>query len=96
MIEMCRRTWRGVEFTAWGGGGGVLLALAAVLGTEAVVQSPLDYEAGISGPQSGKRLANQKYGVLERTGLYLTDAWSDVPCTVMPCKGIEDRDQVPV
>ena len=40
---------------AWGV---VLLSVAAVLEAEADLQLPLDFEAGISGPQRGKRLAN--------------------------------------
>ena len=50
--------------THMGGGGVVLLDVAAVLEAEVDVQFPLDCEAGILSPQISKHLANQPYRFL--------------------------------
>ena len=94
MIDMFLRSFRGVGLTQLGGG--VLLYVAAVLEEEADVHLPLACEAGISFPQSGKRLVNRPRSVLNRVGLYLAVAWGDGLFPVLPCKGVYDMDQVPV
>ena len=76
--------------------GGVLISVAAVMESEAVVQFPFYCEAGISGTHRRERLTNQPHGVLNCVGLYLTATWGDVPCLVLPYKGIDGEDWVPV
>ena len=76
--------------------GRFLISVELVLELEANVKLPLDSEAGISGPQSGERLANRTYGVLHREGLQFTSDWRYGPIPVLPCEGVEDGDQVPV
>ena len=63
-----------------------MLYVAPELEAESAVQFPLDCKEGVSGPHSGKRLANYLYRLLNHVGLYLASSGGDGPFPVLPCK----------
>ena len=60
-----------------------MLAIELELEAELDVQLLLVFEAGVSVPQSGKRLANQTYGVLNHTGSYFMSDGGDSPFNIL-------------
>ena len=68
--------------------GQVLINVALVLESEANIQLPVFYEAGISDPKIGERLANQPYSVLNYAVSFLTSTWGNGPSPVFPSEGV--------